>query len=182
MNLISRTSALFAGALLLCGGAAALVWDTNMVAGTPEYVTAPGLVAAAAAPWWPWAVAGVGVLCVLVGVRWLLALAPARRSKSVRIGGAQPDSVSVTLAAVADAAATALEAHPAVHRGRAKITVDRGAPTLELTVTAASLADLHHVAAAAETANAQLARVLGGTPVAVRTMVRVAATDTRHVA
>ena len=69
---VDRLAALVFGLILLAVGAGLLVWNTHWIPGTPQMITTRGLVTAAGTRWWPWAVAGVGILLVLIALRWLL--------------------------------------------------------------------------------------------------------------
>ena len=107
-----RLAALVFGLALIAIGAGLLVWNTNVIPGTPEMITARGLVTAAGTDWWPWAVAGVGVVLVLTALRWLFVHTPKAKVKALRLSAGDAGSVSANLGEVADAAARALELEP----------------------------------------------------------------------
>ena len=168
-----RLAALVFGLALIAIGAGLLVWNTNVFTGTPEMITARGLVTAAGTDWWPWAVAGVGVVLVLTALRWLFVHTPKAKVKALRLSAGDAGSVSANLGEVADAAARALELSPDVHSAKGRAVIDRGTRTIDLDVTAYSPTTLSAVAEAIDTVNSQIAYVVGDTSIATRTSIHI---------
>lgn len=168
-----RLAAVVFGLALIVMGAGMLVWNTNLIPGTPETLSAPGLVTAAGTDWWPWAVAGVGVVLVLTALRWLFVHTPKAKVKALRLSAGDAGSVSANLGEVANAAARALEQRPDVHSAKGRAVIDRGTRTIDLAVTAYSATRLRAVAEAIDTVNGQIAGVVGDTPIATRTSIHI---------
>lgn len=168
---LDRLAALVAGVALVGLGAALLLWNTDVVEQFPETVTAPGLVSATDMAWWPWALAGAGLVCALLAIRWLFSHTPASSAGTLRL--ADPEGlgrVSIDLGSLADAAAAHLAARPDVSSAKGKAVVERGVRTIELTVKARSVEDLAALVAAANEVSAELARSLEDSSVAVRSL------------
>jgi len=168
---VDRLAAFIAGVALVGLGVALLLWNTDVVEQFPETVTAPGLVSATDMAWWPWALAGAGLVCAFLAVRWLFSHTPASSAGTLRL--ADPDGlgrVSIDLGSLADAAAAHLAARPDVTAARGKAVVERGVRTIELTVTARSVDDLATLVETADEVSADLARSLGDPSVAVRSL------------
>jgi hypothetical protein len=170
---LDRLAALVFGLALIAIGVGLLAWDTNAIPGTPEMITARGLVTAAGTDWWPWAVTGVGVVLVVTALRWLFIHNPKARVKALRLSAGDAGSVSVDLGEVADAAARALKQSPDVHSATGRAVIDRGTRTIDLTVTAYSPTTLGAVAEAIDTVNSQIADVVGDTSIATRTSIHI---------
>lgn len=173
---IDRLAAFVFGVVLVALGVGALLWKTHWIPRTPELITAPGLVTASQTHWWPWAVAGVGALLVVLALRWLVAHLPLTRIKQTTLSAGDGGVISADLGEVADAAARALQASPDVYSAKGRAVLDRGVRTIELAVTSHSPTTLGAVIEAADEVSAQLGVVLGGDAVATRTLVHV---DTR---
>jgi hypothetical protein len=169
-----RFTALILGLVLIALGIGMLAWGFDWPARTPEFVTAPGLVMAANSGWWPWVVAAVGIVLILLALRWLLIHTPKARVKAVPlVSGHSGGTVSADLGAVAHAAAQVLEQYPDVEAAKGKAVIDRGVRTIDLTVTARSPLNIHTLIDPIDTVCAQTAGVLGDTSIATRTTVRI---------
>jgi hypothetical protein len=170
---LDRFAALVFGLALIAVGAGLLVWNTRWIPGVPEMITSPGLVAATDSDWWPWAVAAVGLLLVLVALRWLVVHTPKSRVRGLSLSTGADGTISVDLGQVADAAARALQQGADAHSAKGRAVVDRGARTIDLTVTAYSPTTLRHLIESVDLVSAQVADMLGDAKVAVRTTVRI---------
>jgi hypothetical protein len=170
---LDRLAALVVGLLLIALGVGLLLWMTNVIPGTPDMITARGLVTAADTAWWGWAWAGVGVVLVLTALRWLFVHTPKPKVKALRLAAGDAGLVSVNLGEVADAAARALELSPDVHSAKGRAVIDRGTRTIDLAVTAYSPTTLGGVTEAIDTVNGQIADVVGDTSVATRTLIHI---------
>ena len=164
---LDRFAALVVGLAMICLGVGLLVWNTHWIPGTPEMITTPGLVAVAGTGWWPWAMAGIGVLLVLMALRWLLIHAPKAQIKDLR------SLISADLSEVADAAARVLQQYTDVHSAKGKAVIDRGTRTIDLEVTAHSPATVVTLIKSIDAVNCQIAGVLGDVAVATRTTIHI---------
>jgi hypothetical protein len=167
---VDRLAALVFGLAMIAIGAGLLVWNTNWIPHTPEVITAPELVSASQTDWWPWVVAAVGLLLVLVALRWLLTHTPKSRVKQLRLVVGEAGTVTADIGDVASAAARALEASTDAHSARGRAVIDRGVRTIDLTVTAQTPNSLTGLIAAVDDVGAKTAGVLGD---AMRTTLHV---------
>lgn len=178
---VDRLATLLVAAALIAGGAAILIWNTTVFDGIPETITAPGLVTAANTAWWPWAVAGGGIVLIVLALRWLISHRPAPKvgRTSLRSSDDQPTSgrSSGDISELASAAARALEADPSIVKASGKAIIDRGQRTLELTATAASPDLLADAARAADRTASDAVTMIGDDTLATRTLIRI---DTRR--
>lgn len=166
---VDRFAAAAVGLALIALGVALLLWNTSVADSLPDTVSVPDLVSATTEGWWPWALAGVGVVCALIALRWLLSHRPAAAAGILRLGDTNGlGGVAIDLGPVADAAATHLAARPDVSSAKGKAVVERGVRTIELTVTALSVDDLETLEGVADDLSAELARSLGDPSIAVR--------------
>jgi hypothetical protein len=170
---VDRLAAAVFGLALIAVGVGVLVWNTHLIPHVPHTITAPGLVSATNTEWWPWAVAGVGLVLALVGLRWLFAHTPKARVKALPLPPTAAGSTSVDLGQVADAAATALQHDTNSHGAKGKAVIDRGSRTIDLAVTAYSPATVPALIAAVDEVGGQVTEMLGDARVAVRTTVHV---------
>lgn len=170
---IDRFAALVFGLVLIAVGLGLLVWNTTLLPGIPEAITAPGWVTAADTTWWPWAVAGAGIALVLTALRWLFVHTPKAKIKGLRLATEEPGLVSVDLGEVASAAARALQQCPEVHSAKGRAVIDRGIRTIDLTVTAHSPTTLGALTESIDTVSAEIAGVLGDATIATRTRIHV---------
>ena len=174
---LDRIAAALIGLLVIAVGAGALIWNTTLSSGFPDRITAAPLMSATSQPWWPWAVAGAGVLLVIIGVRWLLTHTPAAKTKPLPLHDADDrGTITVDLTAVVDAAAYALAQRPDVRSAKGKAVIDRGTRTLDLTVSVAAEENLSELTDAIDAVCADLARATGDPTLATRTTVRIAST------
>ena len=170
---LDRLAAAVFGLALIAIGVGVLVWNTYWIPGIPVMITAPGLVAATNTEWWPWAVAGVGIVLVLISLRWLFVHTPKSRVRALPLSTGAAGTISVDLGQVADAAASALERSPNAHSAKGRAVVERGARTIDLVVTAYSPTTVPALIESVDAVNGQIAGMLGDARVAVRTTVRV---------
>lgn len=174
-DLLDRAATLVAGLALAAIGAVAVLWPTHAVRGIPDEISTGPMVRATTSTWWPWELAGAGVLLVLIGLVWLVSHVPSRRAPVLRVPGtADPGVITVNLDGVASAAAAALEREPDVQSAKGKAVTDRGIATVELTVTVGHPAGLTGVITAVDTTCAHIARATGTSAVAARTVLQVA--------
>lgn len=177
-DLWDRAATLVVGLAVAAIGVAAVLWPTRLVRGVPEHLSAGPVLRATASSWWPWELAGAGVLLVLIGLLWLISHIPTRKTPVLRVPGTtDPGFITINLDGVASAAATALEQEPDVQSAKGKAITDRGTPTVELTVTVVHPAGLTGALTAIGTTYGHIARATTSTgtpPVAARTMLQIA--------
>ena len=179
---VDRLGTALIALLLVAVGTALLIWNTTLFNGIPEMITAPGLVDASESNWWPWAVTGIGVLLVILALRWLAAHRPTARVSRMTLsgGGDDGDSGNTTpgrstadVAAIASASARALEAHPAVVKASGKAVVERRQRTLLIDATATSPELIGDAASAADRVAREAVTMIGDNALATRTLIRV---------
>lgn len=171
---LDRIAAALIGLLVIAVGAGALIWNTALFSGIPGRITAAPLITATAQSWWPWAVAGAGVLLVIIGARWLLTHTPAATTKPLPLHETDDrGTITVDLTSVTDAAAQTLAQRPDVRSAKGKAVIDRGTRTLDLTVSVAADENLAELTGAIDAVCADLARAIGDPTLAARTLVRI---------
>lgn len=107
------------------------------------------------------ALLAAGVVMTLLGLRWLAGHIPNRAVGQLELPGSGPDGrLLVAAGTVASAAAAAFAATPGVRSAKGTIHRDRGQLVAKLTATVEHEADLHLVAAAADTVTADLRQAL----------------------
>ncbi len=116
LSIIDRIATLVVGLLLVVGGFALLDWRYGWVGSWQNSLSTSGFADTESTSWWPWAYAAAGVLLGLVGLVWLIAHAPRRGERAVRLSDASDESgtIRVDLGSVAKAVAADFEARTAV--------------------------------------------------------------------
>lgn len=110
--------------------------------------------------WWPWAVAGAGVVLIVVGLRWLVAHLLPRAVGELALPSSGIEGRSrFSSKAVATTAAEVLSEIPGVHGARGTARHDRGQLVIDLRVVIDPTADLSALAAAADQVTSDLSRV-----------------------
>lgn len=173
-----RIATFLAGLVLFALGAAAVAWYYRLVSAFPTSLHARTATRIMAQGWWPWAAGAVGVLLVLLGLRWLVAHLPQRRSHRLALTGSdRTGRLTADLSAVSQAAAEAMTDVPGVRSTGSAVHVDRGRRTLDITATVEQHADLAALVDASERMTAELRQVLGADAPATRVHLRVARTE-----
>ncbi|WP_071990759.1 hypothetical protein [Rhodococcus rhodnii] len=129
--------------------------------------------AAATQSWWVWALAGTLAASLVLALAVLVVDLTRRRPESVTVGDAADGSATLDLPALADGLAEQLRAYPGVRRVRAHAMVDRGLPTLELTVTADAEIDVVGFTSTAEAVARGSNVMLPGSRVATRVLLHL---------
>jgi hypothetical protein len=172
---VDRLCALLLGMVLVVGGAAVAIWGTDRVQPLNSTLGLSKLQQATTESWWPWVVGLGGVAAVLVGLRWLVAHVPTRRSGPLRLPGtSRAGRLTADGGSAADAAAEAFASTPGVASARGTLIDDRGQLVARLVATIDSDADLPAVAQAADEVSAQLQNVLGRKDLRCRVDLRLA--------
>lgn len=172
---VDRLGALLLGLVLAVGGAAVAIWGTDRVSPLTSTLDLSRLQRATTESWWPWVVGLGGVAAVLLGLRWLVAHVPNRRSGPLRLPGtSRAGRLSADGGSAADAAAEAFASTPGVASARGTLIDDRGQLVARLVATIDSDADLSAVAQAGDTVSAQLQNVVGRKDLRCRVDLRLA--------
>ncbi len=176
---LDRVLVLVLGLVLLAGGAWVVAWSSGRLpAGWWSTSTfSLGLPTAwTAAAWWPWAVLGVGLLLVLVGLLWFL-----RHFRSSRVpvlplaGDGSGGRLLVRDGALADGCAQALvERCPDVVSASGRLLDQRGRMVLDLRAQVRPEADLASVAGACDEVVGYVRRSTGRPDLTSRTRLTVA--------
>ncbi|GAB7068650.1 alkaline shock response membrane anchor protein AmaP [Mycobacterium hodleri] len=176
-----RFAAGVAGLALIALGAALVVWNTTWVPNLPDAVTLPGLRAATTTGWWPFALAGAGIVLVVLALRWLFAHSPVAKVKSLPLRSDDSGTITVDLGEVADAAAQALQQSLDVESASGKAVIDRGTRTVDLTITTSASPRADRLIPAIDAVCAQISGVLSDPSVATRTTIHTGKRERRRV-
>lgn len=172
---VDRAIALVVGLLLVALGAATVVWWNGSIAGWPLQLGAGPVIRASTQPWWPWAAGAVGVVLVLVGLRWAAGHVPRRRVSHVKLPGSSAQGrLTAQVGPVGGLAADVFGQTPGVRSARGSIRHDRGQVLATIDATIEPGADLGQVAAAADRVSADLRRVLERDDMRAQVRLRVA--------
>ena len=158
---LDRVALALLALVLLAAGAGALAWWSGRLPALPATTDLGAVAPVTHQPWWPWALGALGLVLVLLGLRWMAAHLPDRGvSQLVLAGSDGTGRLLVDASAVASAAATQLEQTPGVTSVRGLMQRDRGQLVARFNTSVDRRADLHAVAAAADAVTAQLRDVL----------------------
>ena len=159
---LDRTAAFIAGLVLLVLGAAGIAWPLHLFAWMTPVVDVPSVTRATQQPWWPWVTAALGLLLILLGLRWVVAHLPDSGVSELKLSGSSTQGkLRAAANPVAQAAAQAFTTTPGVRSTRGKILRERGELVAYLDARIEAGADLRVVAAAADQVAADLAAVVG---------------------
>ena len=167
------------GMLAVVLGVAAILWNLDVIKDHPARIEIPWAEDLVDHSWWPWAVGGVGVLLVLLALRWLISHVPLRRVKEITVPGSNShNSITADLGAVAEGASASLEDFDEVSRVRGKALVDRGVRIVELRVilrrsVVSGSETLSELVSRVTGTGDQVAVVVGDPSVATRTHIAV---------
>ena len=158
---VDRFAALVVAVVLIAGGAAAITWWFHLVGGLPGSIDVSALTDATTRSWWPWAAAVVGLLLVVLGLRWLVAHLPRRSVSHLTLpGSARSGRLRVAAGPLAAAAAASLATADGVTSSSGRVRRERGQLVAALKATITPDADLGAVAQAADRTARDLAGVL----------------------
>ncbi len=158
---LDRFATLILASVLIAGGALGVWWWTGESSLADRSDTAPAqdLVMT---DWWPWASAIVGVLLVLIGLRWMAAhLSRAKVARLNLTGSGAAGMLGVDASKVANAAADTFADTLGVRSAKGRVHRDRGQIVAQIDATIEPEADLSTIAEQADLVSAQLAHVLG---------------------
>ncbi|MFI2754563.1 hypothetical protein ACGIF2_14675 [Cellulomonas sp. P22] len=178
-----RAVACVLGIVLLVAGLLAIAWWGGYLDSwwtPPDQLATGGAADQVDQSWWPWAAGVLGLLLVLLGLRWLWGHVPRRGAGPLRLEGSSPSgALSIDANEATRAAADVLAGTPGVRSASGSFIRDRGELVAGLVVTVDPTADLDGVGSAIEVASADLHRVLGRDDVHLRAQVHVAKDEQR---
>lgn len=184
---VDRLASFVVGLLLLALGAGMVLWWGGWLASlwtqAPDELTLQTATDAFAAPWWPWAALGAGVVLGLLALWWLLAQRTHRGTGPVRLeGSGRSGDLLLDGSAATTAAAEVLEDAPGVRSAKGKLVRDRGRLVAEMSAVVEPSADLERVVSAAEETLADLGAVMGRPDIVARVRLDVARDTLRREA
>ncbi|WP_298889632.1 hypothetical protein [uncultured Serinicoccus sp.] len=164
---LDRVLVLLLAVLLLAAGLLALEWRLRVVSDDyPDQIDVPGLGALAEAAWWPWALAGAGVLLGLLGLVWLFSHLGRRSVPDVGLPQSRADGrLRVDLSTLGEAVAGQLAAAAPLDHVRARPVGTEDHPVLQVRADLAPGARGTDIRDAAEQSAADLRRALPDTDV-----------------
>lgn len=164
--------------VLIAAGTAAALWWLGTFPGWPPQVKTDQTIELTTRPWWPWAVGAVGVLLILLGLRWLASHVPNRGVSHLKLpGSSSQGKLDTQVRPVVAAAADAFAATAGVRSARGTIEQERGQLIAKLRATIEPHADLTEVAAGSDQVSADLRRVLQRDDMVCQVNLTVARTD-----
>lgn len=157
-----RIAVLLVGLALLVLGAGAAAWERDWIPDAVDRVDASALLGRTDEQWWPWVVGLLGLLLVVLGLRWLLAHARRRSLGRLKLPGTgRGGALEADSGALLDAASAALAEAPGVTARGGRIWRDQREVVVELRAGIDPGADLNEVADAADRAASVLSASLG---------------------
>lgn len=134
LQLWNKVAVAVTGVAAVCLGVAMILWRAGILA-NPASIDTTSVTRLIDSDWWPWAAGVVGLLFVLLGIRWFVAYIP--RPVATELALSESDEhgdLSVSLSALASAMDDRIAVAPGVHRSNSKVRVDRGARLIETRV------------------------------------------------
>lgn len=171
---LDRIVVLLVAIVLIAAGVAAFTWwlGTSILSGP---VDAGAVADQTTQPWWPWACGLLGVVLLVLGLRWLAAHVVPRGVDSLRLSGSDAHGkLTARARPVAQAAGDVLEMTPGIRSARGAIATDRGQVVVRITATVEPYAALADVAAAVDSMTGDLRAVLGRDDLHCQARLRVA--------
>ncbi len=156
-----RFATLILALVLIAGGVLGVWWWTgdSSLATASDTTAVQDLVGT---DWWPWASAVVGVLLILIGIRWIASHVSSTKVRQLNLkGSGSAGKLGVDGSKVAGAAADAFADTLGVRSAKGRVNRDRGQIVAEINATIEPEADLAVVAEQADLISAQLTHVLG---------------------
>lgn len=171
--LLDRLMTLVLALALLVGAAAAFWWYSGRSTWTTKLDVTPVRDLSENA-WWPWATAVVGVVLVLVGLRWIAAHLRRQGVGQLHLAGSgEAGRLDAVAGKVAGAAADAFSDTLGVRSARGTVVRDRGQLVARIHAVIEPESDLRLLAQSADRVSAQLAQALGRDDVRCSVQLRV---------
>lgn len=172
---VDRIMTALAGLVLAALGVLCILWSADRLGSAPRQVDLSAGRGWSQQQWWPWALGAVGVVLILVGLRWLLSHLPRPGVGHMSLtGSGREGRLLVAAGTVIDAAASSLAGTPGVRSAHGRIDHDRGQLVVRLDATIERGADLQTVAAAADVITAKLHSALERDDLTARVQLRTA--------
>lgn len=172
--LLDRAATLLLAVALIAVGVGAIWWWTGS-SPVPDTLKAGSVNNLVAQSWWPWASAAVGVLLILLALRWIVSHLANRGVAKLNLkGSGSTGRLDVAASKVAGAAADAFTDTLGVRSAKGRVIRDRGQLVARLNATIEPDADLHRVATQADLVSAQLAQALDRDDVRCSVVLKVA--------
>ena len=176
---VDRTVIIVVGLVLLVGGLA-LGWWWSGYSPFPSTLRTTGARDLIAMSWWGAASALVGLLLILLGLRWLLAHLTSQGVGRLHLAGSgAAGRLDVAASKVAGAAADALADTIGVRSARGRVVRDRGQMVARLSAVVEPECDLALVARRSDLVSGQLRQALERDDLRCSVELRVAATSRR---
>lgn len=171
-----RIAALITAILCFAVGAAALLWWHGDWAPLRGPLSTTIVVKATASSWWPWGAGALGLLLVILGLRWLVAHLPQRSVGPLLLGGSSPEGrLTADTSAVVTTAGDVFADTLGVRSVRSRMMRDRGRRVVQFRTVIEPDADLGLISIAADAIASDLSRLTGRPDLVCRINLRVAA-------
>ncbi|GGF94819.1 hypothetical protein GCM10007304_05850 [Rhodococcoides trifolii] len=170
---LDRFLTLLIGLVLIALGVGAAAWQLDRLPFTLDSLNLSGYTDLTEQGWWPWALGAGGVVVVLLGLALLVKQFPARRAPvvSLALPDGKPGSLLFDVDAVAARAADEASEIDGVKSARSRTATEKGLRVVTLLVTINANADVPVVFERLSEVRAGVAKVVEGTPLAVRVLV-----------
>lgn len=131
---VDRTLVLILAVVLLAAGLLALEWRFQLISsGYPEEIGLGGLGSVTQTPWWPWALAGAGLILGMLGLVWLLLHLARPSVQQMGLAQSQADGrLHVDLASLASAVGEQLAGLAPLDHVRSRSTGTAAHPVLQV--------------------------------------------------
>lgn len=173
---LDRLAALLVGLALVAAGLLAFAWSTNLVLDLPAKIDTTAVTDVLETAWWPWALAGAGVILVVAGTWWFVGHFTSQAVGRLALPGSDSGGRLVAdTRPVAKAVGAAFGETRGVRSSRAAITHDRGQLIARIDATIEHDADLEAVARSADKVSGELRQVLGRDDIKCQVQLKVSA-------
>ena len=171
---MDRIATVVVALALMTVGLLAIVWRLDQWLPLPSLLDTSSAVQLMEQGWWPFALAALGIVLALIGLRWLAAHLATSGVREVSLpGSGKSGHLTVDVKAAARGAADALADTPAVRQVRGKAVRQRGQLVVDLNATVDADAELTEIASSADRVSSELATVLGRPDIYCRVRVGV---------
>jgi len=134
LHLWNKVAVAVAGLSIAALGVAMILWRAGVLA-TPTSIDTTTVMRVIASDWWPWAAGVVGLVVVLLGIRWFVAYIPRPVATGLALSRFdEHGDLSVSLSALASAMDDRIAVAPGVRRCNSSVRRDRGVRLVETRV------------------------------------------------
>jgi hypothetical protein len=173
LHLWNKVAVAVVGLSIASLGVAMILWRAGVLA-TPASADTTTVTRLIGSAWWPWAAGVVGLVVVLLGIRWFVAYIP--RSVATELALSKSDEhgdLSVSLSALASAMDDRIAVAPGVRRCNSSVRRDRGVRLVETRVHVDSGVHLRMLTGAVDDVARDVEAMLSGDAPATRVRVYV---------